>query len=209
MGTNWSCDNGHVDMSDVMRQRRADLGMSQAGLAEAAGIGVRQIRRYEAGEQHPVLPVAVAIADALNISVSELAGTNAGQLDLTGDWYAGWQTSRDGEEAVAVQSVRLAQRGDEIDVQTVTHGLKETGYHWRGQFRLWDNEVLLGWYASIEGSVRSKGTMYFVLHPHGEHMRGRWVGLGYDGKIMTGWSSMARTEEETENVIKGLRENEQ
>jgi hypothetical protein len=30
-----------------------------------------------------------------------------------------------------------------------------------------------------EGSIRSKGTMYFVLHPHGLNMSGRWVGLGY------------------------------
>jgi hypothetical protein len=34
--------------------------------------------------------------------------------------------------------------------------------------RLWDNEVLMGWYAANDGSIRSKGTMYFVLHPHGE-----------------------------------------
>lgn len=180
--------------------------MSQAELASAAGIGVRQIRRYEAGEQQPVLSVAVAIADALKISVAELAGTRADHLDLTGDWYAGWQTWRDGQEALAVQSVRLAQRGEDIDAQTVTHGLRDTGYHWRGGFRLWDNEVLLGWYAASESSVRSKGTMYFVLHPHGTHMRGRWVGLGYDGKIMTGWSSMARTEDDTRKVINNLKD---
>lgn len=41
-------------MGEVMRQRRHDLGMSQADLASAAGVGVRQIRRYEAGEQQPV-----------------------------------------------------------------------------------------------------------------------------------------------------------
>ncbi|NKQ57585.1 helix-turn-helix transcriptional regulator [Amycolatopsis sp. K13G38] len=194
-----------MEMADVMRQRRADLGMSQADLANAAGIGVRQIRRYEAGEQQPVLSVAVAIAQALKISVGELAGTSTGRLDLAGQWYAGWQTWRDGEEAIAVQEVRLAQRGDSIEVQTVTHGLAETGYHWTGEFRLWDNEVLLGWYAANDGSVRSKGTMYFVLHPHGTTMRGRWVGLGYDGKIMTGWGSMAREKDDANTVIDDLK----
>jgi hypothetical protein len=48
--------------------------------------------------------------------------------------------------------------------------------------RLWDNEVLMGWYAANDGSIRSKGTMYFVLHPHGLNMSGRWTGLGYDGR---------------------------
>jgi hypothetical protein len=91
-------------------------------------------------------------------------------------------------------------------VATITHGLstEEGGYHWNGELRLWDNEVLIGWYASIEGSVRSKGTLYFTLHPHGLHMAGRWVGLGYDSRIMTGWGSMAKAPEGAEAVIDRL-----
>jgi hypothetical protein len=42
--------------------------------------------------------------------------------------------------------------------------------------------------------------LYFVLHPHGLNMKGRWVGLGYDDKIMTGWGSMARTHDDAEAV---------
>jgi transcriptional regulator with XRE-family HTH domain len=62
-----------MEISEVIRRRRAELGMSQADLAAAAGVGARQIRRYEAGQQQPVLSAAVAIADALGISVNELA----------------------------------------------------------------------------------------------------------------------------------------
>jgi hypothetical protein len=51
----------------------------------------------------------------------------------------------------------------------------------------------MGWYAASDGSVRSKGTMYFVMHPHGIHATGRWVGLSYGGNIVTGWSSMAKS----------------
>ena len=73
-----------------------------------------------------------------------------------------------------------------LQVATITRGLSEEegGYHWSGELRLWDNEVLMGWYAANDGSIRSKGTMYFVLHPHGLNMSGRWVGLGYDGRII-------------------------
>ncbi len=35
------------------------------------------------------------------------------------------------------------------------------------ELQLWDNEILMGWYAANEGSIRSKCTMYFVLHPTG------------------------------------------
>jgi hypothetical protein len=82
--------------------------------------------------------------------------------------------------------------------------VEEGGYHWSGELRLWDNEVLLGWYAANDGSIRSKGTMYFVLHPLGLHMSGRWTGLGYDGRIMTGWAAMGQTQEESEQTMARL-----
>lgn len=80
-------------------------------------------------------------------------------------------------------------------------------YLWRGELRLFDNEALMGWYTADEGAVRSRGTMYFVLHQHGTHMVGRWVGLSYDGPIVTGWGTMARTEEEVTALMDKLREN--
>jgi len=61
-----------MEMSEVIRRRRDELGMSQAELGAAAGVDARQIRRYEAGESQPVLSVAAAIADALRISINEL-----------------------------------------------------------------------------------------------------------------------------------------
>jgi transcriptional regulator with XRE-family HTH domain len=197
-----------MDLGDVIRQRRSELGMSQADLAKAANIDARQIRRYEAGEQQPLFTVAVAIAAALRIPISELAGTPTHRVKLSGEWWATWQTFRDGVEKLATQKVEMHQEGELIQVSALTHGLSadEGGYHWSGELRLWDNEILMGWYAANEGSIRSKGTMYFVLHPHGLHMSGRWVGLGYDDKIMTGWGSMAKTHDEAEAVIARLNE---
>lgn len=195
-------------MPEVLRRRRTELGMSQADLAAAAGVDKRQIRRYEAGEQQPVLSVAVAIANALKISVGDLAGVPSHEVNLSGEWWASWQTSKDGEEIITLQEVRFRQQGELITVETLTRGIEvaDGGYHWRGELRLWDNELLMGWYASTDGGVRSKGTMYFVLHPHGQQMAGRWVGLSYDGKIVTGWGAMARDEQAAKDAITELRE---
>lgn len=195
-------------MSEVLRRRRTELGMSQADLAQAAGVDKRQIRRYEAGEQQPVLSVAVAIADALKISVGELAGVPSHRIDLSGDWWSSWQTYKDGQQIITLQETRFRQQGELIDVQTVTRGIsvEDGGYHWRGELRLWDNEILMGWYAATDGSVRSKGTMYFVLHPHGQKMYGRWVGISYDGKVITGWGGMARESDTATEVIRELEE---
>ena len=129
------------------------------------------------------------------------------RVNLTGDWWASWQTSMEHEEVITAQEVRLEQQADKITVVTTTRGISvdEGGYMWRGELRLWDNEILMGWYAADEGSVRSKGTMYFVLHPHGVGARGRWVGLSYDGKIMTGWGALAKTEQDVRDIIQDLK----
>jgi len=141
--------------------------------------------------------------EILRILPSELSGMPSQAIDLSGEWWASWQTFRDGVEKIATQQVECKQSSELIQVATTTHGLsiEEGGYHWSGELRLWDNEILMGWYAATEGPVRSKGTMYFTLHPHGLHMAGRWVGLGYDDRIMTGWGSMAKTREGAEAVI--------
>ena len=195
-------------MSDVIRSRRRQLGLSQAELAKAAGVSVRQMARYEAGEQQPVLSAAMALAEALGISVSQLAGKTPRGVDLTGDWWAGWQTFRDSTEHLAVQPVRLDQEDDLIEVAAIARGLTDEqggGYLWRGEFRLWDNEVLMGWYAAADGAVRSKGTMYFVLHANGSSAVGRWVGLSYDGKVITGWAALATREDQIPGLIEDLK----
>jgi DNA-binding XRE family transcriptional regulator len=85
-----------MDISDIIRSRRAALGLSQAELAKKAGISLRQLARYEAGDQQPVLSAAVALADALGISMDQLAGKVSYGLDLSGDWWGAWQTWKDG-----------------------------------------------------------------------------------------------------------------
>src|SRR6478735_1441424 len=207
-GTHPSPQDGSMEMADVLRQRRAELGMSQADLAAAAGVDKRQIRRYEAGEQQPVLSVAVAIANALKISVGDLAGVPTHRVQLGGEWWSAWQTFKDGAEVVTSQEVRVAQQADLLTLETTTRGLpvEEGGYHWRGELRIWDNEALIGWYAANDKSVRSKGTMYFVLHTHGHQMTGRWVGMSYDGVVVTGWGSMAQSESEARALIGELKQ---
>lgn len=195
-------------MPEVIRHRRDELGMSQAELAKAAKVDVRQIRRYESGQQQPTLSVAVAIAEALEITISDLAGIPSHRVDLSGDWFASWQSQREGVEDIRVQPVRMDQHGELIRVEALARGrsIEQGGYLWRGELRLWDNEILMGWYAATDGSVRSKGTMYFVMHPHGISLTGRWVGLSYDGKIVTGWSSMGKSEDEARELVAQLKE---
>jgi transcriptional regulator with XRE-family HTH domain len=196
-----------MDMHEVIRQRRSELGLSQGDLAAKVGVDRRQIRRYESGETQPTLSVAKAIALALGITIDELAGTETRRIDLSGDWWACWQSWKAGVEAIRTQQIHLRQRGDVIDTAAVTRGaeLDDGGYLWRSELRIFDNEALIGWYAADDGAVRSKGSLYYALHPHGVHATGRWVGLSYDGPLVSGWATMARTEDEVKTLMDGLR----
>ena len=190
---------GHtMEMHEVIRQRRSELGLSQTDLAARVGVDRRQIRRYEAGETHPTLPAAKSIARALGITLDELAGDETHRIDLSGDWSACWQSWKDGAESVRPQQVRVTQRGDTVELVAAARGapLEGGGYLWRGEAKIVDNEALIGWYGADESAVRSKGSLYFALHPHGLHATGRWVGLSYDGPLVSGWAALARTEEE-------------
>jgi hypothetical protein len=63
--------------------------------------------------------------------------------------------------------------------------------------------------ASRNACARTKTvahTMYFVVHPHGQQMVGRWVGLSYDGKVITGWAAMTHDEDQARGLVGQLRD---
>lgn len=203
----------------AMRRRRMELGLSQTQIAEAAGVNIRQIRRYEAGEQQPLLSVGVAIARALRMSVLELVGEGPSQrINLTGEWWMSWQTSSSGLDQVTAQTVQFMQQEDLVTMQTTSRGtvdlsdgtrgplsVEDGGYHWRGELRLWDNRLLIGWYAATDGSVASKGSLYFGLGTHGDSARGIWTGMSRDGDLLSGWGALGTSEAQVVDLVRDLK----
>jgi hypothetical protein len=137
--------------------------------------------------------------------LAQLAGQVSYELDLSGDWWCAWQTWKDGVARIDTHPMEVHQRGEllQLDADRAIP-VDEGSYQWRGELRLWDNEALMGWYRSTDGAVRSKGVLYLALHPHGTHAWGRWVGMSYDGLVVSGWGAMARTEAEANKVIQDL-----
>ena len=195
-----------MDMPAIIKRRRNELGISQTELAERSGITARQVARYESGEQQPVLSVAVRMAEALAISLEELAGQLDDDLDLAGEWWAGWQTYKDGVVRHAIQKVTANHHGRHVNLSAErTAPVEEGGYDWVGEFTVWDGQALMGWYRGVDGNVQSKGTMYFALDRNGDVTgRGRWVGMSYDGDVITGNSSLARSEGEAATILDKL-----
>lgn len=199
-----------MDISEVIKSQRRALGLSQTELAKSAGVSLRQLARYEAGQQQPALSAAVDLADALGISLAQLAGQVTYGLDLSGTWWCAWQTWKEGEPRIDTHPVEVHQRGEllHLDAERALP-VSEGSYRWQGELRLWDNEALMGWYRSTDAAVRSKGTMYLALHPHGTHAWGRWVGMSYDGTVITGWGALARTDDDVRKVVQELIDREQ
>ena len=52
-------------------------------------------------------------------------------IDLSCEWWASWQTFRDGAEKIATEHVECEHSFDLIKLATTTHGLitEEGGYH--------------------------------------------------------------------------------
>jgi transcriptional regulator with XRE-family HTH domain len=204
---------------EVIRRRRNELGLSQTQLAEAAGVHVRQIRRYETGEQQPLLAVGVAIARALKLSVLELVGEGSSRrVKLDGEWWMSWQTSKDDQPQVTAQTVLLTQQDELISMQTTSRGsvdnadgtrvpltVEEGGYHWSGELRIWDNKILMGWYAANDGSVSSKGTLFFELQTHGDEAHGIWTGTSHDGDLLSGWGALGKSEDQVVDLVRRLK----
>src|SRR3954463_3220877 len=197
------------DFGEVIRRLRQEAGLSQAALAAAAGIHLRQIHRYESGEQQPALGVAQRMAAALGVTLDELAGGSSDRVTLDGTWWATWQTFSDGHKIIAPHPVGLSQHGSTIQIEALERSTENErgGYLWRGELRLWDGQGLMGYYAAADGNVRSKGTMYLVLHAQGDYAHGRWVGLSYDGPVISGYATLARSQEQAKTVMDRLLDN--
>ncbi|WP_194820535.1 helix-turn-helix domain-containing protein [Nocardia sp. XZ_19_385] len=190
---------------DVIRRSREAKNLSMEALGAAVGVDKRTISRYENGESEPSLSTAAALAAVLEVSLTELAGMEPQGLDLTGRWWAAWQTWMDEVERIDVHPLTIAQDGAVLAIDgSRARSVTEGSYEWRGEMRLWDGESVMGWYVATDGAVRSKGALYFALHPHGSHMVGSWVGLSQAGLVIRGWGAIARERDHVEQVIAEL-----
>ncbi|MFF0545327.1 helix-turn-helix transcriptional regulator [Nocardia thailandica] len=192
--------------ADVIRRRRKHLDLSQTALGRLVGTDQKTISRYESGETLPDLVIGTKLAEALGVSVSELAGQATRALDLSGDWWAAWQTWGADGERVDVHELGIVQDGQFLLLDGArARPVSEGSYEWRGELRVWDNESLMGWYVATEAAVRSKGALYFALHPQGLALAGTWVGQSAAGMVVRGWGAITRHRRLAEPLVDALR----
>lgn len=60
--------------SERLRGLRKSAKVSQTVLANAIGLNIKQIQRYEAGNNEPTLSVLISLADFFDVSLDYLVG---------------------------------------------------------------------------------------------------------------------------------------
>lgn len=183
-----TADNEGVDMAEVIRQRRQELGLSQADLATAAGIDRRQIGRYEAGEAQPTLLVARSLARALGITIDMLAGDPSFKQVL-GAWWMAW-SSQHAPGDVSVQAVEIRSRGMDLEIAITEPADNGLPADWRGPLYVTRAGGLTGMFTSeiVNGSL--------VLDWADASLAGLWVALPGHLGFDSGLVALGRTPEE-------------
>lgn len=176
--------------------------MSQADLARRADVAVRQIARYEAGEQQPALNVAQRMAAALQISLDELAGAYTYLVDLTGEWYLSQRRAGGGAGEAEIVKIHLAERSYRISLASKSpEDELESPSRLFGELRLIDTDALLGSYTANGRGAQRSGTLLLSLEEGGLGAKGLWTELSRPTqRLHHGTAGMAKTPEEADRL---------
>ncbi|MBF6253642.1 helix-turn-helix transcriptional regulator [Nocardia farcinica] len=186
-------------ISNNMKTRREAIGQTKAGLARILGTSDKQISRWEDGTAPPA-EMLVAIAAALNFSVSELLGIAPTGLDLSGKWHAVWETSRDGIPTLNRHELEARHSGEFVYLHA------DGDYDWIADFRL-SGSVLMGTYRAVDESRQEMGAMFLTLNHHGSNAAiGHWAGQWADGIAGSGYGVIARDPERADRLMKLLKD---
>ena len=107
-------------METNLRKLRRERGWSQGEAAALSGIPVRRYRSYEYGDTTMPFDTAVALADAFDVSLDDLAGR---------EWPAGSSAavSVTPAEAALLADYRRMDDGDRAGFDTMAHALAFAG----------------------------------------------------------------------------------
>lgn len=121
---------------------------------------------------HSRLPKA--IAHTLGASLDDFAGGTEQRLKVTGAWWAGWRSGKAVKKFTPLNRSRSDTAAATSTSPLSTAATAEDGgYLGRGQLRLRDYEIVMGWQVGADDqAVRTKGTFYLVIHPHGHQIHG-------------------------------------
>ena len=94
-----------MEFKDSINKILADRGLKQADLCRITGVPTSAMSDYVNGKKSPTLSRAIAMADALQISLDELAGREAPKRAVERELLAHFRNLSDEGQEVAVNTV--------------------------------------------------------------------------------------------------------
>ena len=132
---------------------------------------------------------------------------NNDHIDLSGDWFAAWQTSVGNNEILNSESLKIKQKGKIVYVNNCERAPENPlgGYLWNAKLQFYQGRYLMGWYFPLkEENNTSKGIMYMTYFSQRKEFYGKWVGSGYDGELEVGFLVFTKTRDSAKQKLTEL-----
>lgn len=180
-----------------IRSAREAAGLSQTELAHLVGVESNQVSRWERDASPPGLENFDRIATSLKVSMDELAGKVPLGVDLSGQWYAAWQTWRVGLRSINTHGLSASHYGERVKFEA------DGDYEWFGDFK-YRLGFLKGEYVATESGRPASGTMFLPITADNQTAFGSWSGITGEGKLGNGWGVISRSESYASDLLKKL-----
>lgn len=128
-------------------------------------------------------------------------------INVSGDWYAAWQTSVNGRQVLNTEQLVIKQRGKTVTIENCERAPEnpDGGYLWHSKLQFYHGRNLMGWYfPKKEENNTSKGIMFMTYFSPMRLFIGKWSGCGYDGELENGFLVFAKSRESAKNKLDEL-----
>lgn len=183
-------------IGSALSARRLQLKISASQVAASAGIPLEQYQRYEAGTELLSLAAASDLAEALDMSLPQMAGTATESVDFNGRWWAAWQGGPNDPTSIDPHTVDVLRAGHRL--------LLDQG--WRGELEFFGSELLLGWYRPPSRAIRTRQGVFLWVPTGAQYAYGKWTGVSVNNTVASGWCVLSRDEKTSQELIEDLVE---
>lgn len=128
-------------------------------------------------------------------------------VDISGTWYAAWQTSVNKEQLLNTEELLMKQTGKIVYVENKEKSPENptAGYLWNSTMHFYQGRYLMGWYFPKKTeNITSKGIMYMVYSSQKKLFIGQWSGAGYDGDLETGFLVFSKSRDDSMEQLKNI-----
>lgn len=129
-------------------------------------------------------------------------------IDISGDWYARWQTSVNRQVICNTEKTKMKQKGRTISFSNIDKSSENPtgGYLWTANLKFYNGQTLMGWYfPKKEENITSKGIIFLTYFSQRNIFLGKWAGQGFDGPLQSGYVVIAKDPNRAKRILDSIQ----